>query len=962
MLYIWLLVLSLSTNSEESILDNNSTIENPSLITVVLIVPAPETKCDNCIDSILEQTIGFENHIELVVILQNHDTFPSILSQRFGQSNPQNVLITSVKTDNINHARNVGLQHATGEYVLFAHPSYVWKRNAFETTIDLFKTRGTVEDLPCIVILEKQHYVEVDHLPFKNAFAIVNLQSVYDSQLDLSIFNCMFNLSAIEEIRFCEELEYDGGFRFLSTVLLSHQCKLGTVRNTYYVIDNFYDTTSSTLPLQSRYINDYITIRLCYCYLFDLSRLLYGKVVTFLQQLIMERLTVRIENPNVYQLYQNDSAYVATITELLRGIDDAIILQRRGLRDVNSLTCLSVKYGFTIENRIHYVKGSLLLGKHTIFSVRKKRLILWTFLSVEDGILTLEGRDLCPLPRDSYLYRVYVDGVERDVIYESYPQFDIKTLFGVSSYGQTVKFSLPLTENKGMKITFSFFYRGHTDSISFSVGKYVHIPPIRSGYYVAENWIFSVDSKSLTIEPRTFGLHVIRELHYSLDLLKLGKLSVLFYRLLYRVHGKGRKDIWLISDRQDQADDNGRHFFEYVQRTLPPSVKAYFCMSRKASAFRFMKTIGPVLDTSSWKYRLFFLLSDKTISSQDDESFLNPFSGDRAFLTDLYRSDFVFLQHGLTKDDVSGWLHRYQRNIKCFITVAPREYQSIISPRYGYTEKVVQLTGFPRHDKLLKLQENYSDRKNITNILLVLPTWRKYLFFQQGTAPMNTYKSEFRKTAYYSFYNTLINHPRLHAAMVKHNYRGLFALHPNFLCNSIDFSDNALFQIAHSYVNYQEALVSSSILVTDYSSVAFDYALLKKPIVYSHFDSDNMSSLHFYEPGYFDYEKDGFGPICHSAESTVDAIISVMNNQSRVSDYYLNRIESFYLFFDTNNSKRVYDAITGLPSHHPLSKQVNKQSLLVCICLLIISFLVWKLHSFCGSRLISQDRHIYKND
>ena len=49
-------------------------------------------------------------------------------------------------------------------------------------------------------------------------------------------------------------------------------------------------------------------------------------------------------------------------------------------------------------------------------------------------------------------------------------------------------------------------------------------------------------------------------------------------------------------------------------------------------------------------------------------------------------------------------------------------------------------------------------------------------------------------------------------------------------------------------------------MLTDYSSVAFDFAYLRKPIVYAHFDKEAFfSGEHSYTAGYFDYERDGFG-------------------------------------------------------------------------------------------------------
>ena len=64
--------------------------------------------------------------------------------------------------------------------------------------------------------------------------------------------------------------------------------------------------------------------------------------------------------------------------------------------------------------------------------------------------------------------------------------------------------------------------------------------------------------------------------------------------------------------------------------------------------------------------------------------------------------DYVFLQHGITKDDLSSWLNT-KKNMSLFVTATQDEYNSIRGNHsaYKFTDKEVILTGFPRHDALL---------------------------------------------------------------------------------------------------------------------------------------------------------------------------------------------------------------------------------------------------------------------
>jgi len=77
----------------------------------------------------------------------------------------------------------------------------------------------------------------------------------------------------------------------------------------------------------------------------------------------------------------------------------------------------------------------------------------------------------------------------------------------------------------------------------------------------------------------------------------------------------------------------------------------------------------------------------------------------------------------------------------------------------------------------------------------------------------------------------------------------------------LDFEKNDVFEIKES-CDYQELIKESSLLITDYSSIFFDFAYLKKPVIYTHFDYNEYRENHVPE-GYFNYKNDGFGPICN---------------------------------------------------------------------------------------------------
>lgn len=147
---------------------------------------------------------------------------------------------------------------------------------------------------------------------------------------------------------------------------------------------------------------------------------------------------------------------------------------------------------------------------------------------------------------------------------------------------------------------------------------------------------------------------------------------------------------------------------------------------------------------------------------------INPFKGMEVYYRDLFQYKFVFLQHGITKDDMSKWLNKYNKNIEKFVTASYFEFDSIINGNYGYNKNNIVLTGFPRYDNL-----SNDNKKQI----LISPTWRSYLVSKvnqvTGERP---YRDSFKKSHYFKRINDLINDVKLLDTAETMGYKIVFFL------------------------------------------------------------------------------------------------------------------------------------------------------------------------------------------
>jgi CDP-glycerol glycerophosphotransferase (TagB/SpsB family) len=293
-----------------------------------------------------------------------------------------------------------------------------------------------------------------------------------------------------------------------------------------------------------------------------------------------------------------------------------------------------------------------------------------------------------------------------------------------------------------------------------------------------------------------------------------------------------RKQIWLINDRKDQAGDNGEYFFRYLKKIKPKEIIFYFVLDKNCPDFERLKNFENVIDFNSSQYLNKFLETDKIISSVSEPWVDNAFGIDGKYMINLYIFEYIYLKNGIIKDDLSWHLNKKKKNFDLIITSSKREYNSLLNINYGYEKNNLALTGLPRFDNLIEIHNRIQCEK----IIIIYPTWRSYI---KGTRDLITLKSieseSFINTNYFNFYNNLINNQQILDVMIQNDYTGIFCLHPNFASQYRYFNENNRFKIKKQ-CNKQDLFAKASLLITDYSSIFFDFGYLQKPIIYTQFD------------------------------------------------------------------------------------------------------------------------------
>ena len=366
-----------------------------------------------------------------------------------------------------------------------------------------------------------------------------------------------------------------------------------------------------------------------------------------------------------------------------------------------------------------------------------------------------------------------------------------------------------------------------------------------------------------------------------------------FGKLLY-----GQKNKWLICELGDDAQDNGYYFLKYLS-DKHPEITTYYLIKKDSPDYIKVCSITKVVEFGSFKHFLMAISCRVKISSH-----LFGYAPWIQMMT-FYRRNktkgvHVFLQHGITKNYQKGFLAENCKSLSLFVCGAKPEY-SYIESEFGYKNDVVQYTGFPRYDSLNNVN---LERKQI----LVFPTWRRFL---DGLTD-----GEFKTTQFFCNWNSIVNNPEIINICKANRINIKFCLHPSVQKYKKCFDSNDITSIVDvNEQDIQTLLNESALLVTDFSSVFFDFAYLKKPVIYFQFDELDYYQMH-YDKGYFDYRRDGFGPVFVNVEETISYIKEAIANNFQLDRKYSNRIASNFIYNDKNNCSRVFERINYLLNKH----------------------------------------------
>lgn len=352
-----------------------------------------------------------------------------------------------------------------------------------------------------------------------------------------------------------------------------------------------------------------------------------------------------------------------------------------------------------------------------------------------------------------------------------------------------------------------------------------------------------------------------------------------------------RKHIWLIAETDFDARDNGYHFFKYLNENHS-EINSIYLIDKSNPNYEAVYKIGKTLKPKSFKHFLIFLASDTKISSAvfgcSPSSYIT-----KHLLKHHGTGKNIALKHGIFKNIHPNYFES-NAHLDMICCGAKPEYDFVLK-NFGYSSSAIKYTGLARFDALHGCE--------LRNEIFVMPTWRRWLDGKDD--------AEFKNSDYYSNWISFLKSDNLKSILEKNGFELTFYIHPKLNKHMNLYktdNDRIHFLNSKSGDSVQAHLKSAKVLITDFSSVFFDFAYMGKSSIYFQFDENEYYKQH-YQKGYFDYRTDGFGPVVTDAQALLNELSLCLSNNCCSIEIYKKRMDYFFPLNDDKNCERIFNSI-----------------------------------------------------
>ncbi|MGL6023618.1 MAG: CDP-glycerol glycerophosphotransferase family protein [Cetobacterium sp.] len=357
------------------------------------------------------------------------------------------------------------------------------------------------------------------------------------------------------------------------------------------------------------------------------------------------------------------------------------------------------------------------------------------------------------------------------------------------------------------------------------------------------------------------------------------------------------KEIWIISETENQAQDNGYYFFKYLKETFPEK-NVYYIIGKTTPKISELEKLGNILYLGEYKTMLFLLGAKYILSTHGLWMLPSELGITKKHTKKIITGKKIRLSHGVTAmKNGSAVYSKKVFSLNDYFVASSEFEKKIFVENYGYLNDEILLTGFPRYDDM---NSEVSEK-----IITIMPTWRD---------KEDNLGEKFLLTEFYCKIISLLKNEELRMFLRENNIKLCLYLHENFQKYNkyfLEIENNEIEVIKNKEKNVKELLKISSCLISDYSSVIFDFAYMGKPVISYQFDHNSYINSRKDKP-FIDIKSEIPALVTENEDEVINFIKLIQKNEFKTLGKNENCIEKYFKYRDDKNCERLYKEILKL--------------------------------------------------
>ena len=123
------------------------------VFSVIIAIYNTEKFIEEAIQSVINQTLSFEDHIQLILVNDGSPDNSGEICKRFQKEYPDNIIYIEKENGGVSSARNAGLEVATGKYINYLDSDDYFTENAFEKVKEFFDKYSNKTDVVALNLI-----------------------------------------------------------------------------------------------------------------------------------------------------------------------------------------------------------------------------------------------------------------------------------------------------------------------------------------------------------------------------------------------------------------------------------------------------------------------------------------------------------------------------------------------------------------------------------------------------------------------------------------------------------------------------------------------------------------------------------------------------------------------------------------------------------------------------------------